>query len=165
VSAKNEWVRRLARTLIEVLLLPLAAAAAAAAASGFSWPAFHLVSHETPRCFGSFVREMRRIAAQPAGCNSMALLLSAAVLLPLLASSSSAQQLPLWEPVWQLNRSTAANVCNRSSYMDLLPGGGDLGEFGLVNFDWSNNRATWSGANGKSPPNMCEQALIEQCNM
>ena len=29
---------------------------------------------------------------------------------------------PLWEPVWQLNRSTAANVCNRSDYIDLLPG-------------------------------------------
>jgi hypothetical protein len=43
--------------------------------------------------------------------------------------------------------------------------GGDLGEFGLVNFDWSNNRATWSGANGKSKGNMCEQDLIAQCKI
>ena len=100
-------------------------------------------------------------------------------------------QVPLWEPVWQLNRSTAANVCNRSDYIDLLPGeyqqspihciflsfqppstspfltshayagGGDLGEFGLITFDWSNNCAAWSGANGKSKEgNMCEQDLV-----
>jgi hypothetical protein len=31
-------------------------------------------------------------------------------------------QVPLWEPVWQLNRSTAANVCNRSDFIDILPG-------------------------------------------
>jgi hypothetical protein len=95
---------------------------------------------------------------------SVLLLLAVAAQHPVVDAAATAV-LPRWTPVWQLNRSTAANVCNRSSYMDLLPGGGDLGEFGLVNFDWSNNRATWSGANGKGPPNLCEQALIEQCNM
>lgn len=100
----------------------------------------------------------------PMAALSVLLLLAVAAQHPVVDAAATAV-LPRWTPVWQLNRSTAANVCNRSSYMDLLPGGGDLGEFGLVNFDWSNNRATWSGANGKGPPNLCEQALIEQCKM
>jgi hypothetical protein len=71
----------------------------------------------------------------------------------------TAADLPRWAPVWQLNRSTAANVCNRSGYIDYLPMGGDLGEFGMVNFDWSNNRATWMRNN------TCEQDLIAQCKI
>lgn len=91
---------------------------------------------------------------------------SLSLLLLLVALVGAVLPLPLqWAPVWQLNRSTAANVCNRSGYMDRLPMGGDLGEFGLVTFDWSNNRATWSGANGKSKGNMCEQDLIAQCKI
>ena len=48
---------------------------------------------------------------------------------------------PRWEPVWQLNRSTAVQPCNRSGWMGALPGGGSIGEYGLVSYDWSNNRA------------------------
>jgi hypothetical protein len=41
--------------------------------------------------------------------------------------------LPLWEPVWQLNKSTAANICNATGYMDILPqDAGDIGEFGVL---------------------------------
>ena len=77
----------------------------------------------------------------------------------LLLSTAIPADLPKWAPVWQLNRSTAANVCNRSDYIDYLPMGGDLGEFGLVNFYWSNNRFNWMGNN------TCEQDLIAQCKI
>ena len=82
----------------------------------------------------------------------------AAVLSALLLAAATAD-LPNWAPVWQLNRSTAANVCNRSGWIDYLPMGGDLGEFGLVNYDWSNNRANWMHNNS------CEQDLIAQCKI
>ena len=96
-----------------------------------------------------------------AGPSLLLLLCSsvAAVLLRAGVGEGVAWQLPRWDPVWQLNRSTIAQPCNNSGWLGPeLPGGGDIGEFGLLSFDWANNRANWSA----QQPNRCEEDLVAQ---
>ena len=83
----------------------------------------------------------------------------ALLLAPLAPLAAAGWQLPRWQPVWQLNRSTIAQPCNNSGWLGPeLPGGGDIGEFGLLSFDWANHRAVWSA----EQPNRCEKDLITQ---
>ena len=83
----------------------------------------------------------------------------ALLLAPLAPLAAAGWQLPRWQPVWQLNRSTIAQPCNNSGWLGPeLPGGGDIGEFGLLSFDWANHRAVWSA----EQPNRCEEDLITQ---
>jgi hypothetical protein len=92
------------------------------------------------------------------GAMALASLLCACVVV-LLLGVSAAWQLPRWDPVWQLNRSTIAQPCNNSGWLGPeLPGGGDIGEFGLLSFDWANNRANWRA----QQPNRCEEDLLMQ---
>ena len=69
------------------------------------------------------------------------------------AHQAAPAPLPKWEPVWQLNRSTAAVACNYSGYLEPF-----FAEFGLVEIDWSNNKHSWMAAQ----PKRCEEDLVEQ---
>lgn len=64
-----------------------------------------------------------------------------AALVSALPSSSGAPVIPLWTPTYQLNQSTFLYVCNYSGYTDVSVDS-VVKRFGLVAFDWSNNKGS-----------------------
>jgi len=63
--------------------------------------------------------------------------------------------LPKWDPVWDLARSTNIQPCNFSGFYNST----FAAKWGLVAFDWSNDRADWQG------PLDDQERLVEQCRM
>ena len=58
-----------------------------------------------------------------------------------IASSSGVPVVPLWAPTYELNQSTFLYVCNYSGYTD-VSADSVVQRFGLVAFDWSNNKGS-----------------------
>lgn len=55
--------------------------------------------------------------------------------------SAGAPAVPLWPPTYQLNESTFLYVCNYSGYTD-VSADSVVRRFGVVAFDWSNNKGS-----------------------
>ena len=64
-------------------------------------------------------------------------------------------ELPKFPPTYNMQQSTIAMPCNYTGYMDM---GGDIGKFGIIDFDWSNAKQIWANAN----PMNTEELLVEQ---
>ena len=65
-----------------------------------------------------------------------------------------AHLLPLWEPTYDMRRSTVVQPCNWSGTMD----SSWLAQWGVVSMDWSNGRAQWANQR----PMQCDEMLLEQ---
>ena len=81
------------------------------------------------------------------------------LLLPLLAASAALTftlgELPLFKPMYNMQQSTIAMPCNYTGFLDMS---GDIGRFGIVDFDWSNAKEVWSNAH----PMNAEELLLDQ---
>ena len=63
--------------------------------------------------------------------------------------------LPQFPPTFNMQQSTIAMPCNVTGYTDMS---GDLGKYGIIDFDWSNAKQIWANAQ----PMNAEELLLEQ---
>ena len=61
---------------------------------------------------------------------------------------------PPWEPTFDVKSSLISMQCNSSGMSNATRGA----EFGIVSYDWSNNKQTWAAAK----PMTCEESLLKQ---
>ena len=64
-------------------------------------------------------------------------------------------ELPLFPHTYNMQQSTIAMPCNYTGFMDMS---GDIGKFGIIDFDWSNAKQIWANAQ----PMSSEELLVEQ---
>jgi hypothetical protein len=64
--------------------------------------------------------------------------------------------LPKWKPTWNMSRSTMLYTCNHSGFHDA----NYAARFGVVSYDWSNDKAEWAQAK----PMNCEEMLTKQAD-
>ena len=83
------------------------------------------------------------------------LILPAALLAPALAFLPP--QNPPWKASYAMNKSTLSMACNSSGWFspDLAA------QFGIVSFDWSNNKFNWAA----SKPMTCQEDLVQQAQL
>ena len=107
-----------------------------------------------------------RVAAMPVGGSGQGRGLSvgrchdlrvgaAALLLLLLTAWPALGELPLFKPTYNMQQSTIAMPCNYTGFLDMS---GDIGRFGIIDFDWSNAKEVWANAH----PMDAEELLLDQ---
>jgi hypothetical protein len=74
-----------------------------------------------------------------------------------LVSALALAPVPDWPQTWDMSRSTMYMPCNGSGYTNPEL----MAKFGIVDFDWSNNKRDWASAT----PMDCEERLAIQSEM
>ena len=65
----------------------------------------------------------------------------------------SLSPVPDWPQTWDMSSSTVYMACNESGYTNPEL----MAKFGIVDFDWSNDKREWSAAT----PMDCEERLVQ----